>query len=75
MLGRDAHRSRLFLCSNPDGSGASGQRERIVSNDFRGSFEDQHDGIVRIGTNRAEFVRNTEVDARRIGTIGAKPET
>jgi hypothetical protein len=75
MLGRHVHNSRLFFCSNPDGSGASGQRERIVSNDFRGTFEAQHDGIVRIGTNRAEFVRNTEDDARGIGTIGAKPET
>lgn len=75
MLGRDSLSSRLFFCSNPDGSGASGQRERIVSNDFRGSFEAQHDGIVRIGTNRAEFVRNAEADACGIGTIGAKPET
>jgi len=42
--------SSLFLGANPDGSGATDQREWIVPDNFRRPSEVQRDGIVRIGT-------------------------
>jgi hypothetical protein len=70
VLGGKANASRLFFCANPDSSCSPNKGKRIAADEFRGTFETQYDGIVCIGPNRSEFVRDSQYDARGISAIG-----
>jgi hypothetical protein len=67
-----AHGARLLTGANPDGAGASNERERIVADEVGGAFEGEGDGVVGIGANCAELIGNAQDDARGVGTIGAE---
>ena len=72
MLGSEPDRSSLLSSANPHRSRAADQREWIVSDDFCGTFEAQRDGIIRVRSNRTEFICDAEHDARGVGPIGPK---
>lgn len=66
----EADGSGLFGGPDPDGTGATDEREGVVADEGRGAFKMEDDGVPGEGANAAELIVDAEHDAGSVGTIG-----
>src|ERR1700751_562767 len=59
----------LLFRTDPNGPGPANERERVVADNLRRTFDLELDGIVRKGTNGIELIGHSQHDSRRIGSI------
>src|SRR5208282_103061 len=67
--GSDTNLSRFFLGSNPNRTGSSDQRKRIIANDRGGAFQFELDRVVRKRLNRAELVGDAQNQTSAVRAI------
>ena len=64
--------ARHFECADPDGALTAYQRKRIVANDLCRSRYFKSNRIGRKRTNRAEFIGDSQDNARGVGTVACQ---
>jgi hypothetical protein len=70
MLRADHDGPGLLVGTNPNRSGTSSERERVVADDLPGAAEIEHNRVVRNRTDTIELISYAKHDARSIRTIG-----
>jgi hypothetical protein len=70
MVCGEAHFAGYFAGANPNGAGASDEREGIVADELSRAGELEVDGIVGEGTDGVEFVGNAQDNASGVGSVG-----
>src|ERR1035441_6174365 len=58
MTDGEAHGAGRLVCANPDCACSADERERVVTNQYRRTFQSERDWIVRVVSYCAEFIGN-----------------
>src|ERR1017187_7458551 len=69
MTDGEAHGAGRLVCANPDCACSADERERVVTNQYRGTFQSERDWIVRVVSYCAEFIGNAHDHTGCIRTV------